>query len=183
MLKAAIVEAAPATNGVVSKADLKRALRIVGFSSPIYSGGKPAPTEMQIDLVKVGMDKQDIRARAKFPAGSWFEVILEFGMPLSPSSVMAAVETAGACVGIGEWRPERGGELGTFHVEGLKGDAATIRRVIQACSVPEEVFVIPPEMLQAMVNVKISEQSDPVRKAVAVSKHVNGQGKRSHANA
>jgi hypothetical protein len=37
--------------------------------------------------------------------------------PLSPDDIAELFEIAASAVGVGEWRTERGGQFGLFHVE------------------------------------------------------------------
>lgn len=77
--------------------------------------GEPRPRE---DMVRVGMGLPDIRYRPEF---------LDWKIPVEVkynSSVISAeqianlLNTAGFAIGIGEWRPERNGSYGRFHVGG-----------------------------------------------------------------
>jgi hypothetical protein len=165
-IKAAIVEAAPATGNVVTKADLKRSLRVVGFTAPLKFEGEK---EMDVKIVRNSNGSPDVRSRAQFPAGSTVDVVVEFGTPLTPDKVMSAVQAAGLCIGIGEWRPEKGGELGTFSVELLENDNATIDRILKANSVPEDEFKIPEAMLRAFSTIPEEKLPDVGRKVRAVA--------------
>lgn len=164
VIKASIVDGAMITDGVVTKADLKRSLRVLGFTSPIKLAGGP----MRMD-VRVAMNQQtpDVRARAIVPAGYTFDVVLQFSMLLSPDKVMAAFDGAGAMIGIGDWRPDKGGDFGTFKVTPLPD--VEIERILKACDVPEEEYVIPHEYLRAFGG---SDRSDSMRKAQAVVEKV-----------
>jgi hypothetical protein len=162
IIKAALVSAGgPVVGNVVTKADLKRTLRVIGFTAPLRFKGEK---EMSIKIVRNDNGKPDVRSRAQFPVGTTCEVVLEFGHPLTPDSIVAALEGAGTAVGIGEFRPESGGELGTFSVEILPSDAKTIDRICRANSVPEDEFVIPPEMLKAFEQIADEKLPDPGRK-------------------
>lgn len=171
ILKAAIVEGAISTNGVVTKADLKRSLRVLGYTTPIRNGKK----EMDVKIVRNSNGQPDIRSRAQFEPGCYMDVVLEFGMPLSPDQVISAVEAAGATIGLCEWRPEKGGDLGTFNLDVLKGDNATIQRILKECSSPEDEFVLPPEMLKAFNAIPTEKLNDGGRKVRALQQHVTSQ--------
>jgi hypothetical protein len=159
IIKAAIVEGAIGTGGVVSKAQLNRELRVRGYTTPI---ALPKGKNISMDVAQacgVKMDvaiasnngTPDLRARALVPSGAWFEVVLDFPPTLTPDMVMSALTSAGDYIGLCDNRPERGGEYGTFEVPGnyIRSDAVNIRRVLAACSKPEEKFEIPPELLRA----------------------------------
>lgn len=77
--------------------------------------GDPRPRE---DLVRVGMGTADIRYRPEFP--SWripLEIKYNAGA-ISAEQIANLANTAGFAIGIGEWRPERNGQYGRFHVAG-----------------------------------------------------------------
>lgn len=180
ILKASIIEGAIDTDGVTSKAELKRGLRVMGYTSPIRS---KTPIEMDCRIVKVGMGKPDMRARSTIAAGYHFDVVLQFNTGLTPDKVVAAFEGAGNAIGICEFRPAKGGDFGTFSIEVL--DQKEIPRILKECSSPEEEYKIPPEYLRAFKGAKAP--TDMGRKALAVMGHVNGDAKKGkkapvHAN-
>jgi hypothetical protein len=76
-------------------------------------GDKP---QMREDMVRVGMGTADLRYRAEFP--KWFARILvrHNANVLSQAQILNLINTAGFAVGVGEWRPERDGQNGMFHV-------------------------------------------------------------------
>lgn len=178
ILKAAIVDGAIMTNGVTSKAELKRGLRVLGYTSPIAMKGG----EMQMDCrIASNNGTPDMRARAMIPPGYHFDVVLQFPTSLTPDKVVSAFEGAGSSIGICDWRPERGGDYGTFSI-GVLADK-DIERILKACSVPEEEYKIPPEYLRPFKGVQAP--TDSGRKAMAVLSKVNGEAKRgkaAHAN-
>lgn len=74
--------------------------------------GEAEPRE---DMVRVGMGTADIRYRAMFPDWS-ARLRVEFAPHMiDPDSVVALVD-AGGRIGVGEWRPEKGGTFGTYQV-------------------------------------------------------------------
>lgn len=76
-------------------------------------GSEPIPRE---DMVRVGMGTADIRYRAEFP-GWRAQVNVSFNSQvLSVSQIVNLFNLAGFGVGIGEWRPEKDGQFGRFHV-------------------------------------------------------------------
>lgn len=79
---------------------------------------KGSTPEMREDMVKVGLGSADIRYRGVFKEWS-MDLILEYnasgGMKLE--QIMNCINAGGYCVGIGEWRPERDGDFGKFHIE------------------------------------------------------------------
>jgi hypothetical protein len=75
-----------------------------------------AEPQMREDMVKVGMGTADLRYRAEFP--KWFAriVVRHNANVLSQAQILNLINTAGFAVGVGEWRPERDGQNGMFHV-------------------------------------------------------------------
>ena len=77
--------------------------------------GEPRPRE---DMVRVGMGTADIRYRPEFP--EWrIPLDIKFNASVISTEMVAnLLNTAGFAIGIGEWRPERNGSYGRFHVGG-----------------------------------------------------------------
>lgn len=181
LIKAAIVEGAISTSKVVSKAELKRELRVRGFTAPIYGpkGKKLMVDALSMDVrpAKNASGGPDLRSRAITPAGSYLDVVLDFPPTLTPDKVMAAVDGAGGTIGFCDWRPARGGEFGTFtidvdHVSSLKKD---IDRTLKDCNSPEEQFEIPPELLRAFRAIPQGTVPDPLRKGMSVADNADQQ--------
>lgn len=76
-------------------------------------GDEPVPRE---DMVKVGMGVADIRYRPEFR--NWRASIrLSYNKhALSKEQIVNLFNLAGFGVGVGEWRPERNGQFGRFHI-------------------------------------------------------------------
>lgn len=76
-------------------------------------GGEPT---MREDMVRVGMGTADLRYRGEF--SDWHaKVLVRYNANvLSEAQILNLLNTAGFAVGIGEWRPEKDGQNGTFHV-------------------------------------------------------------------
>lgn len=91
-----------AFDGVKMRVDLVR-----------IEGGEP---RMREDMVRVGMGTADLRYRGEF--WPWHaKVLVRFNANvLSPAQILNLFNTAGFACGVGEWRPERDGQFGTFHV-------------------------------------------------------------------
>lgn len=69
------------------------------------------------DMVRVGMGTADIRYRGEFP--EWyaeFDVKYNSGA-ISIEQLVNLFSLGGFACGIGEWRPEKGGCHGMYHVE------------------------------------------------------------------
>lgn len=76
-------------------------------------GGEPA---MREDMVRVGMGTADIRYRGEFADWSAKLLVRYNGNVLSESQILNILNTGGFAVGVGEWRPEKDGMSGMFHV-------------------------------------------------------------------
>ena len=69
------------------------------------------------DMVRIGMGSADLRYRAEFR--NWtMKMILEYnaGGELTLEQIMNVVNLGGYSVGIGEWRPEKDGDFGRYHI-------------------------------------------------------------------
>lgn len=127
--KAAAVTAVTSVSGL-TKIAARQAFHIVGEGADVrgaFEGTvarinlariEGAPPRMREDMVRVGMGTADLRYRAEF--WPWFsQVLVRFNANvLSPEQILNILNVAGFAVGIGEWRPERDGESGMFHVAG-----------------------------------------------------------------
>lgn len=76
----------------------------------------PAPV-MREDMVRVGMGTADLRYRGEFKKWS-AEIPVSYNKhALSAEQIVNLFNLAGFGVGVGEWRPEKNGMNGRFHVE------------------------------------------------------------------
>jgi hypothetical protein len=102
----------------VKMTELKSFLRFLGERGSdgrmlVPIEGEP---EMREDAVRVARGGSDLRYRPEFP--EWrteLRVIYPVSV-LTRGSVLSLVDAGGAG-GVGEWRPERGGEFGTFTID------------------------------------------------------------------
>lgn len=110
--KAAAVTACTSIGGV-TKVAARQAFHVEGEFVEIKS---PTPPSMREDVCRVGMGTADLRYRGEFSPWS-VELLVKFNAALmSAEQVVNLFETAGFAVGVGEWRPERDGPYGRFHV-------------------------------------------------------------------
>lgn len=72
---------------------------------------------MREDVVRLKGTTADLRYRAEFP--EWSTVIeLSFvTSSISRASVLSLIDAGGMGVGVGEWRPEKKGEFGTYQID------------------------------------------------------------------
>lgn len=129
--KAAAVTACTSIDGV-TKVAARQSFHITGEQIPVVSAyrhdGNPlvarydlvrikgSEPEMREDMVRVGMGTADLRYRGQF--WPWYAVLRVFfnvGV-LSQPQILNLINVAGFGVGVGEWRPEKDGVSGRFHV-------------------------------------------------------------------
>ncbi len=72
---------------------------------------------MRKDMVRIGMGTADIRFRGEVTDWSMTLMIKYNAGVLSLEQVVNLLQTAGFACGLGEWRPERNGDFGTFEVK------------------------------------------------------------------
>lgn len=72
---------------------------------------------MREDMVKIGMGTADLRYRGEFRNWSTtFRVKFNVNGQFSLENIINIINAGGTICGIGEWRPERDGQNGMFHV-------------------------------------------------------------------
>jgi hypothetical protein len=74
--------------------------------------------EMREDVVRLGMSGTDLRYRPVFNEWSTTLEITYIKSVLSRESVLSLIDAGGLTVGVGEWRPERKGDFGTYELAG-----------------------------------------------------------------
>lgn len=75
--------------------------------------------EMREDMVKVGMGTADIRYRGEFK--NWYaDLTISYNAngQYSLENIVNIINAGGYVCGVGEWRPERDGQNGMFHIAG-----------------------------------------------------------------
>lgn len=75
--------------------------------------------EMREDMVKVGMGTADIRYRGEFK--NWYaDLTISYNANglYNLENIVNIINAGGYVCGVGEWRPERDGQNGMFHVAG-----------------------------------------------------------------
>jgi len=108
--KAAAVDACSHVDGI-TKVEARGAFHINGDLLKI--AGEPT---MREDMVRVGMGTADIRYRGQFDPWS-VEIPIRFNAGvLSAEQIVHLFNIAGFGIGVGEWRPQRDGMFGLFHV-------------------------------------------------------------------
>ena len=89
-------------HGVLTKADPAPLVPIVG---------EPC---MREDVVRIGQSGTQNRFRGEFTEWSAMLDLTYVTAALDRDSILSFIEAAGMFVGVGEWRPEKSGESGTF---------------------------------------------------------------------
>lgn len=109
--KAAAVDACSQISDI-TKVEARGAFHIEG--ELVQIDGKP---QMREDMVRVGMGTADLRYRGEFVQWRATLTIRHNADVLSAEQIVNLFNTAGFAVGIGEWRPQKDGSHGMFHVE------------------------------------------------------------------
>ena len=114
--KAALIGAAHKDFGL-EKTLLRKSFFIPSTDSNRVTPIEAEPYIIREDIVRVGANQTDIRYRPQF--NSWrANIIAEIDAELlRPEDIVNLVNRAGFSVGIGEWRPEKGGEFGRFELD------------------------------------------------------------------
>jgi len=109
--KSAAVDACSSVDGI-TKVQARGAFHVIGEMVPIIAG----PPVMREDMVRVGMGTADIRYRGEFK--EWAaELTVRFNANvLSAEQIVHIFNVSGFACGLGEWRPQRDGSHGMYHV-------------------------------------------------------------------
>lgn len=108
--KSAAVGACRFSDGI-KMTEARGAFHVVGELAKI--DGTP---NMREDMVRVGMGTADIRHRGEFKTWRVSLLISYNASVFSPEQIVNLLNLAGFGVGVGEWRPEKDGSYGRFHV-------------------------------------------------------------------
>jgi hypothetical protein len=141
------IKKAMLTASVLDKTFPKTQLRQMLF---IHGGSVPITYEKKVnrmDMVRVAMGKPDIRFRPQFD--NWkARFIIEYSEKMDLQYVVDTLNRAGRGVGIMEWRPEKDGTFGTFHVSRLIDDPKELAEVRNGCTPMLKCLEIPEWALQ-----------------------------------
>lgn len=74
---------------------------------------------MREDVVRLGGPSRsaDLRYRPEFPEWSTTLLVTYVTSSLSRESVLSLIDAGGLGIGVGEWRPEKRGEFGTYAID------------------------------------------------------------------
>jgi len=110
--KASAVSAGYRSNVIPNKVSANAAFHI--DSEFVEINGIP---EMREDMVRVGMGTADLRYRGEFKEWS-AEITIKYNASvISAEQVVNLFNLGGFACGVGEWRVEKGGSNGMYHVE------------------------------------------------------------------
>lgn len=98
-----------------SKTDGQKLARIVGEA------------HMREDVTRVGMGGTDLRYRPEFTEWSTEIEVTYVKSMLTRESVLSLIDAGGMGVGIGEWRPEKKGDFGTYQIDPTR-DVAVVSK-------------------------------------------------------
>jgi hypothetical protein len=112
--KAAAVNAASQVEGL-TKVFLRGAFHTQGELVEII--GTP---HMREDTVRVGMGTADLRYRPEFSEWRANLIVRLNTRAITIEQLLHLFNQAGFSVGVGEWRPEKDGSMGMFHIESIQ---------------------------------------------------------------
>lgn len=112
--KSAAVDAATQLSGL-TKVFLRGAFHVVGDLVTVE--GVP---QMREDMVKISMDVADIRYRPEFLTWAVNLTVRVNARAITLEQLIHLFNQAGFSSGVGEWRPQKDGTNGMFHVEGVQ---------------------------------------------------------------
>lgn len=107
----------------IPKTKIRAAFFIEGEGPELLAEVKGCVPEMREDMVRVGgMSKTaDIRHRAQF--NNWYmDLNIKYNKngAITLEQIINLINIGGLTCGIGEWRPEKDGSFGMYHVENVK---------------------------------------------------------------
>lgn len=110
------------TIGAMTKVMARQCFHLLGEHIEIIG----PPPSMREDMVRVGMGTADIRFRGEFERWGALLKIQHNANVLSAEQVAYLIQAGGFGVGVGDWRPEKDGVNGRFHV-GTTGELEALR--------------------------------------------------------
>lgn len=111
--KASAIAGAYRAGIIKNKVSMQGAFMIMGELVEIKSD---AP-KMREDMVKVGMGTADLRYRGEFDNWSALLTVTYYPGIITLENIINLINVGGFTCGVGEWRIEKGGSFGMFHVE------------------------------------------------------------------
>ena len=118
-IKQATISSAYRNGSTKDMASLRGAFFIAGEGSELLAEVKGSVPTMREDMVRVGMGVADIRFRGEF--ANWYmdlQVSYNANGAYTLDQIINLINVGGFSCGIGEWRPEKDGNYGMYHVAG-----------------------------------------------------------------
>lgn len=118
--KSATVEASRFYGKNVTKVGLRQTLFFTGEYSPTCNmslvdlSGEP---RMREDVVRVGISGTDLRYRPEFTEWSTQLTVTYVKSSLTRDSVLSLIDAGGLGTGVGDWRPAKNGDFGTYRID------------------------------------------------------------------
>lgn len=109
----------------------RNSVTMTGLRQSVFFRGEPGtdglsliriigePT-MREDVVRVNRGGTDLRYRPQFTEWATTLEVTYVTLLLTRDSVLSLIDAGGMGIGVGEWRPERGGDFGTFRIDPTK---------------------------------------------------------------
>ena len=117
--KQAAISAAYRSGWIKDKVSMRGAFFIESDENGMVEIHSDAPV-MREDMVRIGMGKADLRYRGEFR--NWYaDIVIEYNESgqYSLENILNTIHAGGFLCGVGEWRPEKDGQYGMFHVEAI----------------------------------------------------------------
>lgn len=114
--KKAAISAAYRSGWSKDKVSLQGAFFIKADEDDLIEIKSDVPT-MREDMVRIGMGTADIRYRGQLD--NWYaDIVISYNIngQYSLDNILAMINAGGYTCGVGEWRVEKGGQFGMFHV-------------------------------------------------------------------
>ena len=122
-IKQAAISSAYRSGSTKDMASMRGAFYINGTDDNEYATIEGCIPEMREDMVRIGMGTADLRYRAEYK--NWrMQLILTYNDNgvFTLEQIINAINLGGFMCGIGEWRPERDGQYGMYHVALSEGE-------------------------------------------------------------
>lgn len=115
-------------SATVGGARFYHGLTMTGLKQTLFFRGEPGSDGQQLvaidgeptmreDVVRVGRGGTDLRYRPEFQEWSALLDVIYVTSLLTRASVLSLIDAGGMGVGVGEWRPEKDGDFGTYRID------------------------------------------------------------------
>lgn len=117
-IKKAALNAAYRKQWIKNRMEIAGDFYLEGDADGLVEVMSDEPPEPREDMVRIGMGTADLRYRAMFRRW-WIDLVVVFdsGGAYDLGSIVNIISAGGSVCGIGEWRVEKLGQYGTYHVE------------------------------------------------------------------